>query len=43
MGYRNKSYRSVMTGSMAIPHHTPWLEALDDSLEAYLNPTAKKA
>ena len=25
-----------MTGTMAEPHHTTWLEALDDSLEAYL-------
>ncbi|QEW08396.1 flavin-containing monooxygenase [Nitrincola iocasae] len=36
MGYRNKCYRSLMTGTLATPHHTPWLEALDDSLEAYL-------
>jgi trimethylamine monooxygenase len=21
---------------MAPPHHTPWLDALDDSMEAYL-------
>ncbi|MEI7969893.1 MAG: NAD(P)/FAD-dependent oxidoreductase [Betaproteobacteria bacterium] len=43
MGYRDKCYRSVMTGSMAVPHHTPWLEALDDSLEAYLSPTPIRA
>ncbi|GLZ73513.1 MULTISPECIES: NAD(P)-binding domain-containing protein [Burkholderiaceae] len=36
MGYRNKSYRSLMTGNQSPAHHTPWLEALDDSLEAYL-------
>jgi Predicted flavoprotein involved in K+ transport len=36
MGYRNKSYRSLMTGTMSPPHHTPWMEELDDSLEAYL-------
>ncbi|MDH6233945.1 trimethylamine monooxygenase [Mesorhizobium soli] len=36
MGFRNNAYRSLMTGTMAPPHHTPWLEALDDSLEAYL-------
>jgi trimethylamine monooxygenase len=36
MGYRNKCHRSLMTGTMAVPHHTTWLEALDDSLEAYL-------
>lgn len=38
MGFRNNSYRSLMTGTLAPRHHTPWLEALDDSLEAYLAP-----
>jgi trimethylamine monooxygenase len=36
MGYRNHSYRSLMTGNMAPKHHTKWLEAMDDSLEAFL-------
>jgi len=36
MGYRNKSYRSLMTGNMQPPHHTPWLEEMDDSLEAFM-------
>jgi trimethylamine monooxygenase len=36
MGYRNKAYRSLMTGTMSPTHHTPWLEAMDDSLETYL-------
>ena len=36
MGFRNHSYRSVITGTMAPPHHTPWKDALDDSMEAYL-------
>lgn len=36
MGFRNNGYKSLMTGTMAPKHHTPWLEALDDSLEAYL-------
>ncbi|PZO81363.1 MAG: potassium transporter [Mesorhizobium amorphae] len=36
MGFRNNGYRSLMTGTMAPKHHTPWLEALDDSLETYL-------
>jgi trimethylamine monooxygenase len=36
--FRDHSYRSVMTGTQAPSHHTPWLEAMDDSLEAYLNP-----
>jgi trimethylamine monooxygenase len=38
MGYRNNSYRSIMTGNMAPAHHTPWLEALDDSFDSYINP-----
>jgi trimethylamine monooxygenase len=37
MGYRNKSYRSLMTGTQSPPHHTPWLSALDDSMRAYLD------
>lgn len=37
MSFRDKTYRSVMTGKMSKPHHTPWLYALDDSLEAYLD------
>lgn len=36
MGYRDKCHRSLITGTLATPHHTPWLDALDDSLEAYL-------
>jgi len=36
LGYRDRSYRSTMTGTLAPPHHTPWMEALDDSMEAFL-------
>ncbi|WP_199260516.1 NAD(P)-binding domain-containing protein [Paracoccus binzhouensis] len=36
MAFRNHSYRSVITGTMAPRHHTPWKDALDDSMEAYL-------
>jgi trimethylamine monooxygenase len=36
MNFRDFSYRSLMTGTMSPAHHTPWLDALDDSLEAYL-------
>lgn len=36
MAYRDKSYPSLMTGTPSPPHHTPWLEALDDSMAAYL-------
>jgi trimethylamine monooxygenase len=42
--FRDHSYRSLMTGTQAPAHHTPWLEALDDSLDAYLNaPSAAEA
>jgi len=36
MGFRDNAYRSLMTGTMSPKHHTKWLEALDDSMEAYL-------
>lgn len=42
MGYRDKCHRSLITGTMATPHHTPWLDALDDSLEAYLATEARR-
>jgi trimethylamine monooxygenase len=25
-----------MTGTLSPPHHTPWMQAMDDSLEAFL-------
>lgn len=34
--YRDKTYRSVITGTMATVHHTAWIDELDDSLERYL-------
>jgi len=36
MTFRDNQYRSVITGTMAPLHHTPWKDALDDSLEVYL-------
>jgi trimethylamine monooxygenase len=36
MAFRNHAYRSLMTGKMSPVHHTPWKDALDDSLESYL-------
>ncbi|MEH6527150.1 MAG: NAD(P)/FAD-dependent oxidoreductase [Sneathiella sp.] len=36
MTFRDNSYQSVITGTMAPVHHTPWKEAMDDSLESYL-------
>lgn len=37
LGYRDKSYRSTITGTQSPPHHTPWMLAMDDSLEAFLS------
>ncbi|MGH6855153.1 MAG: NAD(P)-binding domain-containing protein, partial [Aestuariivirga sp.] len=37
MGFRNNAYRSLMTQTMSPKHHTTWLEAMDDSMESYLN------
>ncbi|MNP37648.1 hypothetical protein D3C76_1311070 [compost metagenome] len=42
MGYRDKSYRSVITGTKAVPHHTRWMQAMDDSLQEYLRETDGK-
>ncbi len=36
MAFRNNGYTSPMTKKKAPPHHTPWKDALDDSLESYL-------
>ena len=37
MNFRNNSYKSLMTGKMSPQHHTPWMEEMEDSMEAYLN------
>ena len=36
MTFRDNAYKSVITGTMAPKHHTPWKDAMDDSLEVYL-------
>merc|ERR1712176_1700781 len=36
MTFRDKPHKSVMTGTVAPVHHTPWLQALDDSMECYM-------
>jgi trimethylamine monooxygenase len=36
MEYRDWGYESPLTGTVAPKHHTPWAEALDDSMESYL-------
>ncbi len=40
MTFRDNGYKSALTGTMAPEHHTPWKEALDDSLECYLQTEA---
>ncbi|AJE44854.1 NAD(P)-binding domain-containing protein [Celeribacter indicus] len=36
MAFRDNCYKSVITGTMAPVHHTPWKDALDDSMDTYL-------
>ena len=36
MGFRDNSYKSVITGTIAPIHHTKWVNEMDDSLECYL-------
>ena len=36
MTFRDNAYASVITGTMAPMHHTPWKDALEDSMESYL-------
>ena len=36
MGFRDHSYHSLMTGNLSPRHHTPWKDALDDSMQTYL-------
>jgi trimethylamine monooxygenase len=41
LGYRDHGYPSTLTGTLAPKHHTRWMDAMDDSLRAFLNvPTA---
>ena len=36
MAFRNHAYKLVITGTMAPVHHSPWKDALEDSMESYL-------
>ena len=36
MTYRNQSFSSPVTVTEAPSHHTPWAEAMDDSMETFL-------
>jgi trimethylamine monooxygenase len=37
MTFRDRPHRSLMTGTMAPVHHTPWLQAFDDSIKCYVD------
>lgn len=41
LNYRDVTYTSVMTGTTAATHHTPWMLELDSSLERYLSAPAR--
>ena len=43
MTFRDRLYRSVITGTMASPHHSRWLDAMDDSMASYLASPAPAA
>ena len=36
MTYRNNSFSSPVTGTVAPIHHTPWAEAMDDSMNTFM-------
>ncbi len=36
MEFRDNGYVSPMTGTLAPPHHTRWVDAMDDSMASYL-------
>jgi trimethylamine monooxygenase len=36
VGYRNKAFKSPCTGTTAPVHHTPWFEAMDDTMKTFL-------
>ncbi len=36
LGYRDKAFPSPCTGTKGTIHHTPWIEAMDDSMACFL-------
>jgi trimethylamine monooxygenase len=36
LGYRDKAFPSPCTGTMGRLHHTPWFQAMDDSMKSFL-------
>jgi len=43
MTFRDKPHKSVMTGTVAPIHHTPWLKAFDDSIACYVDQNKPKS
>ena len=43
MTFRDRPHRSIMTGTMAPVHHTPWLTCFDDSIASYVQGNRDKA
>ena len=37
MTFRDQPHKSIMTGTTAPVHHTPWLTAFDDTIESYVD------
>ena len=37
MTFRDQSHKSLMTGTLAPKHHTPWMTAYDDSIRCYVD------
>ncbi|HEY8264906.1 MAG TPA: NAD(P)/FAD-dependent oxidoreductase [Methyloceanibacter sp.] len=42
-GYRDKAFKSPCTGTVPPVHHTPWLEAMDDTMKTFLAVKGKAA
>ena len=40
--FRDQQHRSAFTGALSPLHHTPYMEAYDDSMETFLNQTLNK-
>ncbi|EDQ86337.1 uncharacterized protein MONBRDRAFT_28269 [Monosiga brevicollis MX1] len=43
VGYRDHAFKSPVTGTMAPVHHTPWLQAMDDSLTCFMGNASEQA
>ena len=43
MTFRDYAHKSLMTGTTAPIHHTPWLTAFDDSIASYVDGNKKSS